>query len=161
MPPNVAQGSRWHFIGHLQTNKAKQVVGNFELIHSVDSYHLAEQLSKAAGEKKTRQAILLQVKVVDDPNKYGFSPGELKEMFPLLNKLPHLEIKGLMTITPLAADREQKQACFNGLRNLKDELNQRYGVELRDLSMGMTDDWQEAISAGATMVRLGRAIFEH
>src|ERR1700733_8738001 len=120
LPPNVAQGSRWHFIGHLQTNKAKQVVGNFELIHSVDSFHLAQQLSKVAGEQKAKQAILLQVKIVDDPNKYGFSPEELRLMFAQLLQLPHLEIRGLMTITPFAADRATGKACFSGFGSPKE-----------------------------------------
>jgi PLP dependent protein len=161
LPPNVAQGSRWHFIGHLQTNKAKQVVGNFELIHSVDSFHLAQQLSKVAGEQKTKQAILLQVKVLDDPNKYGFSPDELRQMFAQLLQLPHLEIRGLMTMTPMNADLAAGKACFSGLSQLRDELVLKHGVQLQELSMGMTDDWQQAVSCGATMVRLGRAIFGH
>ncbi len=161
LPPSVALGSHWHFIGHLQTNKAKQVVGNFELIHSVDSFHLAQQLSKAAGEQKTKQAILLQVKVVDDPSKYGFSPDELRAMFSQLLQLPHLEVRGLMTITPLNADADTANACFSGLSLLRDQLALQHGVPLPELSMGMTDDWQKAVSCGATMVRLGRAIFGH
>ncbi len=161
LPPEVEQGSRWHFIGHLQTNKAKQVVGAFGLIHSVDSVNLAIQLSKAAGERMINQAILLQVKIASDPNKFGFSSDELKKVFSQLAQLPNLEIQGLMTITPLEADEVVTKTCFNQLRVLRDELEQEHNVQLKELSMGMSDDWPQAVSSGATMVRLGRAIFDN
>jgi pyridoxal phosphate enzyme (YggS family) len=161
LPPEVEQGSRWHFIGHLQTNKAKQVVGAFELIHSVDSVNLAIQLSKAASERMINQAILLQVKIASDPNKFGFSSDELKKVFSQLVHLPNLEIQGLMTITPLEADEVVTKTCFNQLRVLRDELEQEHNVQLKELSMGMSDDWPQAVSSGATMVRLGRAIFDN
>jgi len=161
LPPEVEQGSRWHFIGHLQTNKAKQVVGAFALIHSVDSVNLAVQLSKAASERNINQAVLLQVKIADDPNKFGFSPDELKKVFSQLVQLPNLQIQGLMTINPLDADVVLTKACFNQLRHLRDELEQEHNVQLKELSMGMSDDWPQAVSSGATMVRLGRAIFDN
>lgn len=161
LPPEVEQGSRWHFIGHLQTNKAKQVVGAFGLIHSVDSVNLAIQLSKAASERMINQAILLQVKIAEDPNKFGFNPEELKIVFSQLAKLPNLQIQGLMTITPLDANEVVTNTCFNQLRVLRDELEQEHNVQLKELSMGMSDDWPKAISSGATMVRLGRAIFDN
>jgi pyridoxal phosphate enzyme (YggS family) len=161
LPPEVEQGSRWHFIGHLQTNKAKQVVGAFGLIHSVDSVNLAVQLSKAASERMINQAVLLQVKIADDPNKFGFSPDELKKVFSQIVQLPNLQIQGLMTITPLDADVVVTKTCFNQLRILRDELEQEHNVQLKELSMGMSDDWPQAVSSGATMVRLGRAIFDN
>lgn len=161
LPPEVEQGSRWHFIGHLQTNKAKQVVGAFGLIHSVDSVNLATQLSKAARERMIDQEILLQVKIADDPNKFGFSPDELKNVFSQIAQLPNLQIKGLMTITPLDADEVVTKTCFDQLRALRDELQQEHNVQLKELSMGMSDDWPQAITSGATMVRLGRAIFDN
>ncbi len=159
LPPNVEQNAHWHFIGHLQTNKAKQAVGRFALIHSVDSLYLAEQLAKVASDRQIKQAILLQVKVVPDPNKFGFTPEELKQVFSQIIQLPNIEVKGLMTITPWGADQQVWQTCFTGLRKLRDELEQQYGVSLKELSMGMSDDWREAVTCGATMVRLGRAIF--
>lgn len=159
LAPEIQQRSRWHFIGHLQTNKVKQVIGNFELIHSVDSVHLAEQLSKTAKERGVRQAILLQVKVAEDPSKFGFSPDQLKTSFKQLRSLDNLLIKGLMTITPLDCTRETSIKCFDGVRELRDQLAKEYEMELRELSMGMSDDWQDAVACGATMIRLGRAIF--
>ena len=159
LAPQIQQGSQWHFIGHLQTNKVKQVIGNFELIHSMDSYHLAEQISKTAKERGVRQAILLQVKVAVDPSKHGFSPDELRKSFKQLCSLDNLDIKGLMTITPFDCDHETTVNCFDGLRKLRDELSQEHGKELHELSMGMSDDWEDAVKCGATMIRLGRAIF--
>jgi pyridoxal phosphate enzyme (YggS family) len=153
--------SRWHFIGHLQTNKVKQVVGNFSLIHSVDSVRLAMSLAKAAQEKGLVQQALLQVKMVEDPSKFGFSPAELKDAFAEIIGLDGLSVRGLMTITPLESSRETWLKCFNGLRSLRDELAQKHGVELKELSMGMSDDWHEAVACGSTMVRLGRAIFSN
>jgi pyridoxal phosphate enzyme (YggS family) len=159
LPPHVEQNSKWHFIGHLQTNKARHVVGNFELIHSVDSLSLAKELSKAAVNSGLKQAILLQVKIAVDPTKFGFGAEELKDVFPLIGSLPNIEVKGLMTISPLVSDRRIWLDCFIGLRKLRDELEQKHGVKLKELSMGMSSDWPEAVSCGATMVRLGRAIF--
>jgi pyridoxal phosphate enzyme (YggS family) len=107
------------------------------------------------------QAVLLQVKIADDPNKFGFSPDELKKVFSQIVQLPNLQIQGLMTITPLDADVVVTKTCFNQLRILRDELEQEHNVQLKELSMGMSDDWPQAVSSGATMVRLGRAIFDN
>jgi hypothetical protein len=137
----------------------KQVIGNFELIHSVDSQNLAEQISKTAKERGARQAILVQVKIAEDPNKFGFEPDQLRQSFSKLCSLESLDIKGLMTITPQDCDRETSVKCFEGLRDLRNELSKEHKMDLTELSMGMSDDWQDAIACGATMVRLGRAIF--
>jgi pyridoxal phosphate enzyme (YggS family) len=155
----IQQKVSWHFIGHLQTNKAKQVVGRFALIHSVDSVKLAAEISKSAQAKGLVQQILLQVKILPDPSKSGFSAEELKADFISISKLPNIEVCGLMTITPLEAERDEKIACFSGLRELRDELQMVSGIPLRELSMGMSDDWQQAVACGATMVRIGSAIF--
>ena len=157
LPPKVEQGSRWHFIGHLQTNKAKQVVGAFGLIHSVDSVNLATQLSKAASERMINQAVLLQVKIADDPNKFGFDTDELKKVFSQLAQLPNLQIQGLMTITPLNADAVVTSSCFNQLRALRDELQQEHNVQLKELSMGMSDDWPQAVSVGSDHGAFGKS----
>ncbi len=156
---SAAGSARWHLIGHLQTNKVRQVVGRFALIHSVDSLRLARQISKQAEEQDTVQAILLQVKVLEDPSKSGFTPEELRLVFPELLQLPGVSIKGLMTITPLTDSQQVQRKCFEGLRQLRDELKGTYDVDLEELSMGMSQDYPQAIKCGATMVRLGRAVF--
>jgi PLP dependent protein len=160
LPPPVVNNSKWHFIGHLQTNKVKQTIGKFALIHSVDSLNLAAEISKVATSRELVQSILLQVKVAEDPGKSGFSPDELRAQFAQIKNLPSLKIEGLMTISPLTEDKEVWEECFNGLRDLRDELEKTHDVNLRELSMGMSADWQEAIKCGATMVRIGTAIFK-
>lgn len=159
MPPHMADKIQWHFIGHLQTNKVKKVVGRFALIHSVDSMHLAEEVSREAQKRSVTQPILLQAKIVEDPTKGGYSPEALRADFEKLIQLPNLSIRGLMTMAPLTDDLDAQRRAFNGLRELRDDLQNIHGVSLAELSMGMSDDWQEAIKCGATMVRLGRAIF--
>ncbi len=161
VPPHMAEHIHWHFIGHLQSNKAKKAVGRFVLIHSVDSISLAKELSAQAVKMQTEQSVLLQVKVVDDPSKSGFSPEALKDSFRDLVDLPGLRVDGLMTMTPLTEDEDVWRRCFTGLKSLRDELEERHGVRLKELSMGMSDDYQVAVTCGATMVRLGTAIFEN
>ena len=113
-----------------------------------------------AGLQGAEQRILLQVKMAQDPSKFGFSPAQLKADFEQILNLPNLKIDGLMTITPLTEDKDVWQQCFIGLSQLRQELETTHGVCLAELSMGMSSDWQEAITCGATMVRLGRAIFQ-
>jgi PLP dependent protein len=151
--------ARWHFIGHLQTNKAKLAVGRFALIQSVDSLKLAREISKSAQQKEIIQSILLQVKMLPDPSKSGFTPEELRREFAEIISLENIECHGLMTITPLAANTDDRHFCFNGLRELRDELSALHGTRLPELSMGMSEDWQDAVHCGATMVRIGSAIF--
>ncbi len=160
LPPQVVNTTNWHFIGHLQTNKVKQAVGPFALIHSVDSLHLAQEISRIASDRKIEQAILLQVKIAEDPGKSGFSADQLQAQFSQILALPNLRIDGLMTIAPYTEDKNVWLQCFNGLRDLRDNLEKEHGVKLRELSMGMSTDWQEAINCGATMVRIGTAIFK-
>lgn len=159
MPAQMADKIHWHFIGHLQTNKVKKVVGRFALIHSVDSIRLAEEISREAQSAGITQSVLLQVKVVEDNSKTGFSPDELREHIAQIHALPNLQVEGLMTITPASADNLVWQQCFEGLRNLRDELQRDFGYALKELSMGMSEDWETAVKSGATMVRLGRAVF--
>src|SRR5262249_41079646 len=137
LPTNLLGNSHWHFIGHLQTNKVKQAVGRFRLIHSVDSLRLAQEISKTSAEKGITQAILLQVKLANDPAKSGFAPNELKQCFHEISHLPNIECRGLMTITPLAASQADRIACFNGLKQFRDQLAREHGTELPELSMGM------------------------
>ncbi len=161
LPPQMADKIHWHFIGHLQTNKVKKAVGRFALIHSVDSIRLAEEISREATAAGITQAVLLQVKVVPDPSKSGFTPEQLRQSIDQIMSLPNLQVEGLMTIAPFTADEDIWQTCFDGLRDLRDELesasDDKYA--LKELSMGMTQDWEAAVESGATMIRLGRAVF--
>ena len=140
----------WHMVGHLQTNKARVAAGIFDIIHSVDSIRLAEALSRCT--QKT-MPILLEVNLAGEASKMGFSPAEVAAALELISRLPRLEVKGLMTIAPMASDAEQVRPVFRKLRSLRDSLG------LEQLSMGMTGDFEVAIEEGATMVRIGRAIF--
>ncbi|MBX9880256.1 MAG: YggS family pyridoxal phosphate-dependent enzyme [Candidatus Obscuribacterales bacterium] len=160
LSPEVADKVTWHFIGHLQTNKINKVIGRFDLIHSIDSFDLAEEVSRAAIAKKIVQPVLLQVKMADDPNKGGFTPDDLKDRFSDLQRLSGIRVDGLMTIAPFTTDNTTWRFCFKGLQLLRSELESVYGVKLKELSMGMTQDYKEAIACGSTMVRLGRAIFD-
>ncbi len=159
MPAWLMEKASWHFIGHLQTNKVKQAVGKFALIQSIDSLRLAQEISRVAQVKQIQQPILLQVKLSPDANKSGFTADELKSILPEILKLPNIQCQGLMTITPKDATGELRQKCFTGLKQLRDELEKNTGTQLPELSMGMTDDWQEALSCGSTMLRIGTAIF--
>lgn len=150
----------WHMIGHLQTNKSAKVVGAFALIHSVDNLHLAQTLNRHAKAHALRQAILLQVNVAGEASKEGMTPEETPTLARQIASLPHLEIRGLMTIAPLVQNPEEVRPVFRGLRLLRDQLRDALAdVNWSHLSMGMTDDYQIAIEEGATIVRVGRAIF--
>lgn len=153
-------GVSWHMIGHLQTNKSAKVVGAFALVHSVDSLHLAQALNRHAGTHELRQAILLQVNVAGEASKEGMTPEETPALAQQIANLPHLEIHGLMTIAPLVQNPEEVRPVFRGLRLLRDQLRDALpDVNWSHLSMGMTDDYAVAIEEGATLVRVGRAIF--
>ena len=155
-PPNLA----WHMIGHLQSNKAGKASGAFACIHSVNSLHLAELLHRHAEHAGIRQAILLQVNVSGELSKEGMT---VEETIPLARRivtLPYLDVQGLMTIAPLVEDAEEVRPVFRALRHLRDQLRQEIpAYAWQHLSMGMTDDFQVAVEEGATIVRVGRAIF--
>jgi pyridoxal phosphate enzyme (YggS family) len=143
----------WHMIGHLQTNKVKTAVEIFDIIHSIDSLRLAQALS---GRAKKIIPVLLQVNIAQEEPKSGFSEIELSKAIVEITRLPGLAIKGLMTIAPLVSDPEEVRPIFRRLRELRDSLG------LEHLSMGMSDDFEVAVEEGATMLRIGRAIFaEH
>lgn len=156
----IAHKIHWHFIGHLQSNKVRQAVGQFVLIHSIDSLRLAQEVSKEAGKRHMVQPILIQVKLIADPGKYGFTVETLHRDFAAILTLPNITVEGLMTIAPLTDDPKVWRQCFAGLRSLRDELSARHGVPLRELSMGMSQDFKEAVSCGSTILRLGRAVFD-
>lgn len=140
----------WHLIGHLQTNKAKKAAGLFQMIESVDSVRLAEMLSSHALHNLP---VLIQINVSGESTKSGFSPAEVTAAVERISVLPNLEVKGLMTIAPLTGDPEEVRPVFRQLRSLRDSLG------LEHLSMGMTDDFEVAVEEGATILRIGRAIF--
>jgi PLP dependent protein len=155
------QAVAWHFIGHLQTNKAKYAVRLFELIHSVDSFKLAAALDKEAAKHDIVQNILIQVNLSGEATKSGVAA---EAIAPLLEKaagLNHIRIRGLMTMPPFFDDPEAAQPYFEALARLKDRLGQTptTNADLQELSMGMTGDFEVAIKAGATLVRIGTAIF--
>jgi len=151
---------RWHMIGHLQSNKSAKVVDSFDSVQSVDSLHLAQALNRHAGEKGKRLPILLQINVSGESSKEGISPSQVTEVARQILALPHLEVQGLMTIAPLVADPEEVRPVFRDLRLLRDRLRTELPTcSWQHLSMGMTDDYIIAIEEGATIVRIGRAVF--
>ena len=152
----------WHFIGHIQTNKAKKVLEHFSWIHSLDSLKLAQRLNKLAAELSVSPQVCLQVKILPDPNKYGWEIPELLQQLPQLDLCQHLKIQGLMTILPLGLSPEQSLSAFTQTRKLAETIKQQQqwsNLAMNELSMGMSGDYLLAIEAGATMVRLGTAIF--
>jgi len=146
LPPSVTK----HMLGHLQTNKVKAVTKLFDIIHSVDSLHLSEAISRRAQHPFP---IFLEVNVADEPSKFGFSLDELPKALPSIAELPNLDVRGLMTVAPIADDPDDVRAVFRSLRESAQALG------LRELSMGMTNDFEVAIEEGATHVRIGRALF--
>jgi len=151
--PLVSGRAHWHMVGHLQTNKARDAVALFELIHSVDSVKLAIELNKWAERAGKTQPILLEVNVSGEGRKFGLRPEDLDAAVDEINQLPHLEVRGLMTIAPFRDNVEDARPAFCRLRELRDRAG------LRELSMGMTHDFEVAIEEGATMVRIGTAVF--
>jgi len=156
----------WHMIGHVQSRKARGAVEFCDVIHSVDSLHLAARLDRFAAEMGKQVPILLEVNVSGEASKYGFAASDLTMHADLsgqveqLAALVHLRVEGLMTMAPIVADPEQARPVFRALRQLRDELRDRFTFSSwAELSMGMTDDFEVAIEEGATMVRIGRAIF--
>lgn len=151
----------WHFIGHIQKNKAKKVIENFDWIHSLDSLALAQRLDRLAGELNKSPKVLLQVKMLPDPNKYGWQVEELWQDLEQLDRCRQLDIQGLMTILPLGLSSTEALATFKEAQKLAKAIARKnYShLKMEQLSMGMSEDYQMAIAAGATMIRLGRTIF--
>ena len=149
----------WHFIGHLQTNKCREAVELFEMVQSVDSLHVAEELNKRAEQAARTLPILIEVNIVGEASKFGYRAEKLRTELSQLNCLPRLEIHGLMTVPPWSSEAESLRPVFRQLRELKLECEQILGAPLPHLSMGMTGDFEVAIEEGATMVRIGTALF--
>ena len=148
----------WHLIGTLQRNKARQAVGRFALIHSVDRPDLATELDRRSGSGPGRQRVLVQVNCSDEPQKGGVEPPGLVPLLAELAQLGHLEVTGLMTMSALTEDSTEQRRAFRRLRELRDE-GERAGYRLPELSMGMSGDYTTAVEEGATMVRLGTILF--
>lgn len=156
-------GARFDMIGHLQTNKVREVVGNVTLIQSVSSLHLAEAISKRGVSHDVTSDVLLEVNVSGEESKSGFSPDEVRAALDDILALPALRVRGLMTMAP-QGDKAVAHACFEDLARLharlRDGLDAQRADAFDELSMGMSEDWQEAVFAGATIVRIGRAVFD-
>jgi PLP dependent protein len=157
--PLLPSHLRWHFIGHLQTNKVRHALPLFELIHSIDSLELAQQVNRIAKEDGFYPRVLLEVNVAGEGTKFGFSPEALGQSIEQLLRLDRLSIEGLMTIPPVAEKAEASRYYFIELRRLRDKLEEQVNIKLPELSMGMTADFAVAIEEGATLVRIGTAIF--
>ncbi|MEN9602956.1 MAG: hypothetical protein RIS56_2562 [Verrucomicrobiota bacterium] len=149
----------WHFIGHLQSNKSRDAVSLFQVVQGVDSLALAEELQKQALKQARSLPILLEVNVAGESSKFGWNPDRLLAELPQLNALNRLEVHGLMTIAPYAVDPEQVRPIFRRLRELRDRCTDLLGAPLPVLSMGMSGDLEVAIEEGATLVRVGTALF--
>jgi pyridoxal phosphate enzyme (YggS family) len=157
--PELPSALRWHFVGHLQKNKIRHALPLFELFHGIDDVDLARDLDRIAAEEGMHARILLEVNVAGEGSKFGFKPELLRPEMESLLALPRLSIEGLMTIPPLAEEAEASRKFFVDLRELRDALEKEFAVKLSELSMGMTNDYVVAVEEGATLVRVGTAIF--
>lgn len=158
---NMPKDIKWHMIGHLQRNKVKYIVGNVALIHSVDSYRLAEEINIQAKKKGIVVPILVEVNIADETTKFGVSKEDAMELVRQIASLDALSIKGLMTIAPYVVDPEENRAYFRKIKELSVDIDNQNidNVSMDILSMGMTGDFEVAIEEGATMVRVGTGIF--
>lgn len=157
--PELPSSLRWHFVGHLQKNKIRHALPLFELFHGIDDVDLARDMNRIAEEEGMHPRILLEVNVAGEGSKFGFRPEKLRAEMELLLALPRLTVEGLMCIPPLAKEAETSRKYFVGLREFRDTLEKEFRVKLPQLSMGMTNDYQIAVEEGATLVRVGTAIF--
>ena len=151
----------WHMIGHLQTNKVKYLIGKTKLIHSVDSYKLACEIEKQAAKQDIIMDILIEVNIANEETKFGLSKDNVIELVRQVSLLPHVRIKGLMTVAPYVEDSEENRGYFRKIKQLSVDINNQNidNVDMNILSMGMTGDYMVAIEEGATMVRVGTGIF--
>jgi PLP dependent protein len=157
--PELPSNLRWHFVGHLQKNKIRYALPLFELFHSIDSLALAQDMNRIANEEGMHPRVLLEVNVAGEGSKFGFKLETVRAEMELLLALPRLSIEGLMCIPPLAEEAEASRAFLVQLRELRDALEKEFDLKLPQLSMGMTSDFPVAVEEGATLVRVGTAIF--
>ena len=157
--PQCPSRLQWHMIGHLQSNKARDAVFCFSMIQSIDSLELATEVNKWAEKLGKRMPILLEVNVAGEATKFGFRSDQLLDQLEAVNALPRLELRGLMTIAPYSPDPERARPVFRRLNELREECSRILGAPLTDLSMGMSGDFEAAIEEGATIIRVGTALF--
>ncbi|MCX7818643.1 MAG: YggS family pyridoxal phosphate-dependent enzyme [Kiritimatiellae bacterium] len=149
----------WHLVGHLQSNKVRPALRLFSMLHSVDSIPLLRRVDQIAAEEGRRIRVLLEVNVAGERSKFGFPPDAVAEAVREANRLPRIELAGLMTVPPICRDPEDVRPFFRALRELRDRCTQQCGTPLPELSMGMSADFEVAIAEGATMIRVGTDIF--
>jgi len=159
LPKEMVENSTWHFIGHLQSNKVRKVVGKFDYIHSVDSLELAEKISVVAKEIGIIQNVLIEVNISEEKSKFGTSKSNVEEIFTNMAKLDGIRIFGLMTMAPHTPDDVFLKKVFTDLYDLMYNINHNHKVELNELSMGMSSDYKIAVKSGSTMIRLGQRLF--
>ena len=157
--PLLPARAHWHFIGHLQKNKVRKLLPLFELFHSVDSLELAQDMDRIAAELGLFPRVLLEVNMAGESTKHGFAPNDVEPLLEKLLRLPRLQVEGFMTMAPLTEDPETTRPFFSQMRLLRDRLAVQTGVPLSTLSMGMSSDYEVAVEEGATLVRVGSAIF--
>ena len=157
----IGDNTRWHLIGHLQTNKVKYIIDKVDFIHSVDSFKLAEEISKRAVQKGVTANILLEINIADEESKFGIRHCDAEKLTREISLLPDILIKGLMTVAPFVENPEENRGYFKKMRELLVDINAKKidNVNMRELSMGMTGDYEVAIEEGATMVRVGTGVF--
>lgn len=160
LPAEIRNNSKFHFIGHLQTNKVKKVLPTFDYIHSVDSLKLAKVISDEALVLRKVQNVFLQVNNANEEQKFGLSKKDIFEVFPQVKALPSINIVGIMNMAPLGASDDELNRLFEDVLNIKNELEQKFNCELKELSMGMSQDYKIAVKHGATMLRIGRKLFK-
>lgn len=155
----LSEALNWHMIGHVQSNKVKHLIGKYDLIHSVDRRSLIDELEKRLKRNEQSQRILVQVNTSGESSKHGVPSEEAEELFEEVLETETLEPQGLMTIAPYTDDENCLRETFAKCRDLRDKLEDTFGIDLPELSMGMTNDYAQAIREGSTMLRLGRALF--
>lgn len=160
LPAEIRNNSKFHFIGHLQTNKVKKVLPTFDYIHSVDSLKLAKVISDEALVLGKVQNVFLQVNNANEEQKFGLSKKDIFEVFPQVKALPSINIVGIMNMAPLGASDDELNRLFEDVLNIKNGLEQKFNCELKELSMGMSQDYKIAVKHGATMLRIGRKLFK-
>ena len=160
LPDEVKANSTFHFIGHLQTNKVKQVIKGFDYIHSVDSVKLAKCISQHAFEIGKTQKILIQINNANEEQKFGFSKDDVYEALSQILQLPALEVVGVMNMAPLGLGDEEIGRLFTEIVQIRDALEKKCNCKLPEVSMGMSQDYKVAARCGATMLRIGRKLFE-
>lgn len=159
LPKEMVENSTWHFIGHLQSNKVRKVVGKFDYIHSVDTLALAKKISDVAKELGIIQKILIEVNISQEKTKFGAFENEISEIFENLKNLDGIRVVGLMTMAPHTPNEVFLKKVFTNLYNLSYNLKRRFNIELDELSMGMSSDYKIAVESGSTMIRLGQRLF--